>query len=399
MLAQIDNERQFRTLVDVANRANASFYPIDPRGLGVFDEPIGPRRPPNAIENMDRLKIRVESLKTLALATDGVAVTDTNDIKTGITRIVDDLTSYYLIGYYSTNAKFDGRFRKIAVRVKRPRVDVRARRGYQAATEAEVAARDKAAGPSAPPSPVETALSALGGFQRETPARVRASYAWRPPVEGVSGRRLAALWIVGELGEAQARGEEWRLGGSATVTVKVDSGAQIGSAKADVSRAARSFVARLPDDVAVEPGDYLVRISIQPSSGGVPVSDAVHVVVPEPPPAGDAWLGQPLLLRRGPYTGVNYLPTADMRFRRRERLRVEMPVAGPVGGATARLLDRTGHPFEIPVSVTERQDQTGRWIVAETTLAPLAAGDYLVEIALDVKGAQEKRLVAFRIVP
>ena len=45
-LAQIDNEEQFRGLLDEANRANASFYPIDPRGLAVFDTDIGPDRPP-----------------------------------------------------------------------------------------------------------------------------------------------------------------------------------------------------------------------------------------------------------------------------------------------------------------------------------------------------------------
>ena len=40
MLALLDNEQQFRDLLQQANRANASFYPIDPRGLVVFDEPI-----------------------------------------------------------------------------------------------------------------------------------------------------------------------------------------------------------------------------------------------------------------------------------------------------------------------------------------------------------------------
>ena len=39
-LAQIDNDQQFRDILDEANRANASFYPIDPRGLAVFDTPI-----------------------------------------------------------------------------------------------------------------------------------------------------------------------------------------------------------------------------------------------------------------------------------------------------------------------------------------------------------------------
>ena len=63
---------------------------------------------------------------------------NTNDLDTGIRRVASDLSSYYLLGYYSTNAKLDGKFHSITVRVKRPGVHVRARRGYQAPTQAEV---------------------------------------------------------------------------------------------------------------------------------------------------------------------------------------------------------------------------------------------------------------------
>ena len=66
---------------------------------------------------------------------------DNNNIELGVKRIVDDVSSYYLLGYYSTNAKLDGRFRSIKVRVKRSGVDVRARRGYKAPTEEEFHAR------------------------------------------------------------------------------------------------------------------------------------------------------------------------------------------------------------------------------------------------------------------
>ncbi len=79
------------------------------------------------------MRSRVESLRTLADNTDGLAVVDTNDLDKGFQRIVDDMTSYYLLGYYSTNTKLDGKVRKIKVRVKRNGVDVRARRSYRAA--------------------------------------------------------------------------------------------------------------------------------------------------------------------------------------------------------------------------------------------------------------------------
>jgi VWFA-related protein len=145
-LAQIDDETDYRWLLERANRSNVSFYPIDPRGLAVFDTPIMPMAPcgpppPMAPLAADRamLTSRLTSLRTLAENTDGMAIVDSNDLTKGFRRIVDDLSSYYLLGYYSSG-KLDGRFHPITVRVKRPGVQVRARRGYLAATPAEMTA-------------------------------------------------------------------------------------------------------------------------------------------------------------------------------------------------------------------------------------------------------------------
>ena len=92
-LAAMDNRQFFLDLLADANRGNASFYPIDPRGLPVFDNPIGPAPPPPI--NIDRamLKDRIESLQTLAENTDGIAVVNNNDLDKGLRRISDDLTS------------------------------------------------------------------------------------------------------------------------------------------------------------------------------------------------------------------------------------------------------------------------------------------------------------------
>ena len=99
-LAQLDNDNQFRDMLDEANRANASFYPIDPRGLAVFDTPLvrqdvpGPP-PPMAPPSVDRamLRGRINSLRTLAEATDGLAIVNSNDLAGGLRRVVDDLSS------------------------------------------------------------------------------------------------------------------------------------------------------------------------------------------------------------------------------------------------------------------------------------------------------------------
>src|SRR5438477_5033 len=116
------------------------------RGLTSFDTPLvrqdvsgppPPMVPPSVDSRM--LAGRLNSLRTLAEATDGLAIVDSNNLAGGMKRIVDDLSSYYLLGYYS-NAKLDGKFHAITVRVKRPGVQVRARRGYLAATPAAMTA-------------------------------------------------------------------------------------------------------------------------------------------------------------------------------------------------------------------------------------------------------------------
>ena len=111
-LSELNDEQRIRTIFDEANRANVSFYPIDPRGLAVFDEQIvpaagvgiGPAANPTVspLEDNARLVARSTSLRRLAEATDGLAILGSNDIAKGLKRITDDLSSYYLLGYYST---------------------------------------------------------------------------------------------------------------------------------------------------------------------------------------------------------------------------------------------------------------------------------------------------------
>ena len=171
-LSMVDHARVFRDLFGEANRHNVSFYPIDPRGLPVFDTPIGPDRPLPPAADHAQLTSRTESLHTLAINTDGIALVNNNDLKKQIRRVADDLTSYYLMGYYSTNGKLDGRFRNIKVRSKRPGIDVRSRKGYRAATQEEV---DRARASSSAPVPESKAAitRALGYVESDARAQGR----------------------------------------------------------------------------------------------------------------------------------------------------------------------------------------------------------------------------------
>jgi hypothetical protein len=228
------------------------------------------------------LTTRLESLRILALNTDGLALLNSNDLSRQMRRVADDLTSYYLLGYYSTNAKPDGKFRSIKVRSKRPGVEIRARSGYRAATPEEIAAASKA--PDAPRVDTNAALTTALG-QLELSAR--------------SGSRMRA--------------------------------------------------------------------------------------------------GGPAVFHRGPSTGNQLQPASAMVFSRTERVRLELESADE-GTWSGVLLDRTGKPLPVPIATGERKDSTDRrWLTADLTLAPLGAGDYVIELTTTRASESQKTLLAIRV--
>ena len=391
-LAQIDDYELFLRLLDEANRSNTSFYPIDPRGLAVFDTPIGPAPPPSIQVDAAMLRSRLTSLRTLAADTDGLAIVNSNDIARGLKRVVDDLTSYYLLGYYSS-ARLDGKFHSITVRVKRPGVQVRARRGYLAATEAEARTPARSSSTASPGDPlavaaaaearaVDAAVAPLEGYARPLPIRLHAAAGWKPGNAG-------AVWAVGELGP----GEEWKGGGDADLLLNTPRGATLATVHASILPGTRAFRAALLGDQPLAPGEYLVRVRVKGSGSTGTTAETLRIVLPELPEATGA-----IFVRRGPATGNRDVPTADLRFRRSEQLRVELPTPfSETGGA--RLLDRTGKALAVPITTSARDDADGsRWQITQFALAPLAPADYVIEIATS-GGSGKRTLVAFRVIP
>lgn len=130
-----------RDAVAAATRANVSIYGIDPRGLGAMaDDMIEVQdTPQDASLNLglssfgNELQRSQDSLRVLSNETGGFAVVNQNDMATAFERVVADNSAYYLLGYYSTNERRDGKFRKIEVKVTRPGLTVRSRKGYVAA--------------------------------------------------------------------------------------------------------------------------------------------------------------------------------------------------------------------------------------------------------------------------
>lgn len=385
-LARLDHRFRLQRLAEDANRANVSFYPIYPRGLAVFDAPIGPDRPPSLAEDRRNLASRQDALRLLADNTDGLGVINTNDIEKGMTRIVEDLSSYYLLGYYSTNTKLDGKFRSIKVRVTRPGVDVRARRGYRGRTAEDLTTETRESAPKA----VSTAISAVAAVSPRSLFRIRTA-SWSTAASG--NKTAAAVWIVGEMDQRMRKDVAWSAGANADLTVVSSTGSEVMTKTLEIDVAQGIFSLRVPEAGGIPSGEYAVRVRVRPKQdGALPVSDVARLIVPD----AASRLGEGVLWRRGPTTGPRHIMTADPRFLRSERLRFEHATTA-AGVAAARLLDRAGRPMQVPVQVTERQDASGefRWIVADATLAPLAAGDYAVEVTLD----NAKVVTAFKVVP
>ncbi|HEY1911526.1 MAG TPA: VWA domain-containing protein [Vicinamibacterales bacterium] len=408
MLAALDDDQEFRTLLDQANRANTSFYPVDPRGLVVFDTSIAMPTtgapppgsttitPPSVDQAM--LTNRLYSLRTLAEATDGLAIVNSNDLDRGFRRVVSDLSSYYLLGYYSSG-KLDGKFHSITVRVKRPGVRVRARRGYLAATIATAGTSTRGGGSGAAKSvetpeaaaaaaaghAVEASIAPLSGYGRDVPLRLQMTAGWKP-----GDSSSASMWLVGELGGSAVVGVEWNEGFEVSATLAASSDASVATGRVTVGRNLRTFRLALTSTQPIVAGDYTLSVIARAASASIPARETMHVSIPAAPASVGA-----LYLRRGISTGNKDTPTADLRFRRSEQIRVELPAISP-DPVTARLLDRTGKPLAVPVAAATRDDTDGsRWWTAGLALAPLAPGDYVIELS----SGSQRTLASFRIVP
>ncbi len=156
---------------------------------------------------------------------------------------------------------------------------------------------------------------------------------------------------------------------------------------------------RLPAAGAVGPGTYDVRLTSKPAGAASGSKETLQVVVPPATSGGVPLVGQPSLFRRGPFTGADWVPVADLRFRRQERAKIETAIVGAEGPASARLLDRAGSPLPLPMVSSERKEGGARIVSGEAALAPLAVGDYLLEVSVGTGSATRRALAAFRIVP
>jgi hypothetical protein len=229
----------------------------------------------------------------------------------------------------------------------------------------------------------------------ETLASARGTLPLRAQAAGGDG----FVWLTAELDPETLRQPEWQAGGRARITIEHEQGDQSAvTVDAVLEPGQRTLSLRRPERDLLAPGRYVIRVELRPEGSSLPFQTTVDAVVP---PRDAHLASEGIAFRRGPTTGLDYQPTADARYRRTERIRLEVPRIAEGGTVSARLLNLEGQELPIPVTLAERLDQTLqlRYVVADLTLAPLAQGEYVIEVAVDNAGTRETATYGFRLVP
>ncbi len=150
---------QFADVTSAANKANVTIYTVDAAGLRAESQTSeatrnqqalaersrrradagGPILGQAVLKDMEKNESIVNNsargrLEQLAFWTGGFVVSDTNDMAKRLGRVDEELRTYYLMNYITTNQNLDGKFRQIEVKLKRPDLIVQSRKGYYAAS-------------------------------------------------------------------------------------------------------------------------------------------------------------------------------------------------------------------------------------------------------------------------
>jgi len=280
-----------RDAIAAATRGNVSIYAVDPRGLmtpgGDLIESSGvagdePNLGLGVQSAMEELRLSQDSLRELSEETGGVAFVNRNNVDEAFDRIVAENSSYYVLGYYPSNDKRDGRFRRIQVRVTRPGVMVRARRGY-VAPRGRQAATTKASN-----DPLDTALKAAiesplpsGGI----PMRLfAASYKGTPPNAAIA---IAVELNVNALKFTEKNGTYNDALNVVTFVSDADGKTRVNEkTTVDLTLMPTTYVRarergfRVTSSINLPPGRYQLRVSAA-DSAGVAGSVVRSLVVPD----------------------------------------------------------------------------------------------------------------------
>ena len=287
---------EMRRTIGAATQANVALYTLDPRGMasGVSDEievgiiPDDLSTGGNTGLHNDSLRydlrLAQDSLQVLADETGGMAFVNTNDLNGAFDRIVQDSSAYYVLGYYPSNDRRDGKSRTIDVRVNRPGLVVRARTGYLA--------------PSGNPPDLELAEAGT-----DTSRALREVMTNPLPVSGL-GLSVSAMPFMGERPNTslavviEFNGDDLKFterDGRFENTLELNltvldpegkiRGGQSQSLELELQRATYEAITRYGLRVVarfdLEPGRYQVRVASHETNGGAVGSVHYDVDVPD----------------------------------------------------------------------------------------------------------------------
>jgi Ca-activated chloride channel homolog len=361
-----------------ANRANVAIYPIDPRPASADT--------PNA------------ALRSLASETNGRMLANTpgtpgaGELASSLRAAVADADGYYMLTYRSKHVE-DGKFHPVEVRLKRPRVQVRARSGYWAPSAndrfaAELLARGS--GPPVirlePPRRISPLIQPWFGLALGGDGKTRVTFVWEPSI-AIPGDRVRR--------PTAARLELTVLGAGDDVIFQ----GPVLPTGPGMIEATGSEPSRAVFDVA--PGSLRLRMKIEDASRQQVDSDVRDISVRDL--RGGVAIGTPEFLRarnarefRTLDNASKAVPVSSRQFSRTERLLIRFPAYAPEGqpiSVSARLLNRMGQPMR---TLEVRPAADGEHEI-DITLASLASGDYQLELAATSPAGKTTEVLGFRV--
>ncbi len=280
-----------RDVIANATRGNVAIYSVDPRGLtsGLEEgmEMLLPSLQPSVDISPQSFARDVrnsqDSLRVLSEETGGVAFVGSNNIDAAFEQVVLDNSSYYMLGYRPTDENRNGRFRSIEVKVTRPGLRVRARKGYVAPTgktkepelvEAENTSRELRQALSNP-------LQMSGLTMAATAAAFRGQdkEAWVGVTVQLSGASLAFREDDGRFANTvevsiMALGREGKIRGGDHHEIQMD-------LKPETYQQVRRGGVRLQSRLNLEPGLYHLRVASRETGGGKVGSVYYDLEVPD----------------------------------------------------------------------------------------------------------------------
>ena len=355
----MDNFTWLDGAIRAANANNTSIYAFDPRGLDMNIRPS-------------------DILQALAEQTGGKQVSN-NQPASSLREIVKNSSAFYLLGYASAKNPADGKFHKIAVKVKRPGVEVRARTGYYAPSTTEMDTARKKAAADEPPPEISKALSTIV----DAPHMAVSGDLWAGAAPGPDGKpRVTVAWTPREGApdaavSVRASGEDGRVFFDGPVR-----GNRIAfDAAPGTLRLSRHLL-----EAGGPPGDKAESTIDVPDFARAPLSITSPVV----------FRGRTPLELRAIQAEPDPPPFAGRQFERIDRIIVRFSVVGTAAAdatVTANLLSRRGAQLAtLPLKTVP-----GRGYEIDLPIGSVARGEYVIAIQASHGADQAKTLVSFRV--